>query len=88
MLPPPFGQGLLEVRLYAGKVLWMNVRPPIVAADFLGAFGQAVDGRIARRNLHSAGANIKAKLPPEQIFQRGRAARCVRPESALPASDQ
>jgi hypothetical protein len=83
----PRRKRLLEATLNELQVFWMNSGSPIVAADFFSSLGQAVDGRIARRNLHPLRGDVERKrsnqgeLASEGKLQvaLGQRARCLFP---------
>ena len=61
VLPPPLCDSLLEVNVQPIEIVWVDSSSPVGAPCLYGSLGQAVNGCIARRNLHSPRADVEGE---------------------------
>src|SRR5262245_7611294 len=73
VITAPFGNVLLEVILQPKQVIRVNSRAPLGARAFTGSLRQAVNGSIARRDLHLSRGYVECKASdPSNFNSKGK----------------
>ena len=68
VLAPPVCDSLLEVNVQPMQIVWVDSSSPIGAPCLYGSLGQAVNGCIALRNLHSPRADVEGEASDQSDF--------------------